>query len=390
MAIKMIREPSVVPNISNIDDFVGLRYAYGNQNGFCSGRGNELGYSVSGSIFKLQSGRVVVQGVECDIDANGVEIPVDSVATQRYHTVYAQISLANMSVAILEVYDTAGFPAVDLGDDLTKNTVGTARLELYHFASLSGVISQVEKLVKPIIYMRSLIPVKATDSTERYLLVVGADGQVCLCPDLTYVADEGFLKVNEVGGQKSCKILVGDDGYFTDKDTANTVYLIGSQSGSKGTLDANLNGNAYSASYTAENKSKTIEQRLQDLGFREDSVAGLSGTAVINKVTRQGNYIRGDVVLNSNLLRTVTTTSGSFTFCTLPLNFRPKQEVKVGVLTQGLVGSSYTSYIQANYAIIGTDGVVTVYYSGKLYSGTGVTQLDFLGLGGFGFEANPI
>lgn len=152
MAIKMVREPSDTPNITNIDDFVGLRYAYGDQSGFCSGKGSEISYSISGSSFTVLSGRLVIQGVECDIDANGVSIRVDNVASKRYHTVYAQVSLSTMLVSILEVTDTAGFPTVNAGDDLNVVTMGTARLPLYGFISQSGVISGVEKRVFPIQY----------------------------------------------------------------------------------------------------------------------------------------------------------------------------------------------------------------------------------------------
>lgn len=152
MAIKMVREPSDSPNITNLDDFVGLRYSYGDQDGYCVGKGSEVDHSVSGSTFKVLSGRVVVQGVECDIDANGVDIIIDSVATKRYHTVYAQVSLATMTSTVLESYDTAGYPAVNKGDDLNENTIGTARTPLYTFISQNGVISSVTKVIQPIQY----------------------------------------------------------------------------------------------------------------------------------------------------------------------------------------------------------------------------------------------
>ena len=88
MAIEMVRIPSDTPNITNIDDIIGLRYAYGNQNGYVINKGNECSYTINGSIFKINSGRLVLQGVECDIDANGVEILIDSIASKQYFLKY--------------------------------------------------------------------------------------------------------------------------------------------------------------------------------------------------------------------------------------------------------------------------------------------------------------
>ena len=155
MSIEMVRIPSETPNISNIDDFVGLRYAYGNQSGYVIDKGNECSYTINGSIFKINSGRLVLQGVEVDIDANGVEIAIDNVATTRYYTVYFQINLALNETKILATYDTATYPAIDIGDDLTKNTIGTGRLELYRFDAINGVISNVVKKVEKIVYLKN-------------------------------------------------------------------------------------------------------------------------------------------------------------------------------------------------------------------------------------------
>ena len=74
MSIKMVRQPSETPNITNIDDIIPFRYAYGNQNGYVKDKGNEVGYTVNGSQFTIGSGRIVLQGVESDISASGVTI----------------------------------------------------------------------------------------------------------------------------------------------------------------------------------------------------------------------------------------------------------------------------------------------------------------------------
>lgn len=153
MAIEMVRIPSETPNINNIDDFVGLRYAYGNQDGYVLNKGNECSYTINGSIFKINSGRLVLQGVECDIDANGVEITIDNVATKQYYSVYLQVNLALNETKILSTSDTASYPPVDTGDDLTQNTTGIARLLLYTFDAQNGVIENVQKRVDEILYL---------------------------------------------------------------------------------------------------------------------------------------------------------------------------------------------------------------------------------------------
>lgn len=153
MAIKMVREPSETPNINNIDDIVPMRYAYGNQNGYVIGKGNEISNTVNGLNFTVNSGRLVLQGVECDIDASGVTITIDNIATKRYYVVYLQVNLGLNTAQILSSYDTATYPTIDVGDDLTENTTGIARLPLYRFTATSGIISNVNKVVESIKYI---------------------------------------------------------------------------------------------------------------------------------------------------------------------------------------------------------------------------------------------
>lgn len=153
MAIKMVREPSETPNINNIDDIVPMRYAYGGQNGFVIGKGNEISNSVSGLNFTVNSGRLVLQGVECDIDATGVTITIDNIATKRYYTVYLEVNLGLNTATIKSKYDTATYPSIDAGDDLTENTTGVARLPLYQFTATSGIIGEINKVVESVRYV---------------------------------------------------------------------------------------------------------------------------------------------------------------------------------------------------------------------------------------------
>lgn len=169
MAIEMVRVPSETPNINNTDDFIGLRYAYGNQNGYVIGKGQECSYSINGLNFKINSGRLIVQGVECDIDANGVNIAIDDTATKRYYTIYLQVNLALNETKIIAQYDTAIYPKIDTGDDLTQNTIGVANLELYRLVSQSGIISDVDKVVPKVEYTNN-IEVKNAINAQNVVL----------------------------------------------------------------------------------------------------------------------------------------------------------------------------------------------------------------------------
>lgn len=157
MAIELVRAPSETPNITSVDDFVGLRHSYGNRDGYIQNKGSELSNTVSGSTFTVNSGRFVIQGVECDIDANGVKIIISNIATKRYHIIYAKISLSSMTAEILEMNDTSSYPSVPSSDDLTFNTIGVAYLELYRFTSQNGSISEVNKTIQKIPYTKELI-----------------------------------------------------------------------------------------------------------------------------------------------------------------------------------------------------------------------------------------
>ena len=153
MGIRMVRQPSQTPNVTNIDDIIPFRYAYGDQDGYVIGKGNEISHTIDGSTFRVNSGRVVLQGVETDIDANGVSFTIDNASETRYFVVYYEVNLATQTTSIkLSNYDTMGYPNIDLGDDLTANSSGIARLPLYRFTATSGIVSNVEKVAKAIEY----------------------------------------------------------------------------------------------------------------------------------------------------------------------------------------------------------------------------------------------
>lgn len=155
MGIKIVREPSETPNINNIDDFVPFRYAYGNQDGYVIGKGNEVNIEqVDTKSVLIKSGRFVVQGVEVDINANGEAVDFDDVPQNSdvFVTVYAEVNLDTNSVNIEKVFDTVDYPVVDKGDDLTHITNGTANIEIAHIKLSNGSIVSVNKVIKAIEY----------------------------------------------------------------------------------------------------------------------------------------------------------------------------------------------------------------------------------------------
>lgn len=152
MAISMVRQPSETPNINNISDIIPFRYAYGGQNGYVKGKGRELDYTAIGTQFTVGSGRVVLDGVESDIDSDGVIINVDTVSETKYYVVYYNVNLANNTTTITSQSASGNYPTISTGDDLTENPEGSANLVLYRFTATSGIISNVEKVVQVIEY----------------------------------------------------------------------------------------------------------------------------------------------------------------------------------------------------------------------------------------------
>lgn len=151
--IKIVREPSDTPNIQNTDDFVGLRYSYGDYNGYVDNKGQMLAYQINGSTFKVLSGRAVVNGVEIDIDANGASITIDNISQTQTHFLYIRVNLLTMKA---DLFDVIG-DSLPTSDDLTENAIGIAYLLLYTFSSTSGVISNVVKKVEKIIGLKEVV-----------------------------------------------------------------------------------------------------------------------------------------------------------------------------------------------------------------------------------------
>lgn len=157
MGLRLIRQSSDTPNVSNTDDTRMVRYAYGGADGAVKSYGTELAATVNGSTLKIGSGCIVLHGWEVVIDANGHDVTVDNTSVLRYYSVYLEINLATEAYAIRSVYDTAGYPDVEEGEDLTAQTTGTARLPLYQFTAQSGVIENVTPKFSIIEYVKTQI-----------------------------------------------------------------------------------------------------------------------------------------------------------------------------------------------------------------------------------------
>ena len=205
MGISMVRKPSETPNVTNIDDIIPFRYAYGNQNGYVIDKGNELSYTINGNEFRINSGRIVLDGVESDIDANGVAITVDPIAGTRYYTVYYQVNLATNTTLIDSENDSAGYPTIPKGDDLTENSAGIANLELYHFEANNGVISNVEKVVKDIVYSGTALrdyDISKGTIEERLTALGFREGSVTLASGITastnYISRQGNYVIGKI------------------------------------------------------------------------------------------------------------------------------------------------------------------------------------------------
>lgn len=160
MAINLVRKPSETPNVNNFDDYRAFRYATGGYNGVVSNYKNECDYDVDGLNFTVKSGEIFIDGVQAKIDANGVTLNVDNVLGTEYYNVYCEFNFSlidNQKVEIKAEKSTIDYPVIDKGDDLTENQTGIARLSLYKFKVVDGVINDVVKNFKILTYGKSKI-----------------------------------------------------------------------------------------------------------------------------------------------------------------------------------------------------------------------------------------
>ena len=159
MALRLVRKTSDTPNITNKDDTIMTRYAYGGKNGIVKNFGRECNLTFSNGKIVVESGRIVLCGWEIDIDAEGWSLDVSKVYGTQYHTVYIELNVATETAQIKSAYLTGDYPALDKGDDLTEIPNGTAR-------ELIGYVDIVEGSVTGISRVLEVLPYGLESSTE--------------------------------------------------------------------------------------------------------------------------------------------------------------------------------------------------------------------------------
>ena len=163
MGIKIVRTPSETPNITNVDDIIPFRYAYGDQNGYVISRGSELSGSYESGEFTVGSGRAVIQGVEVDIDANGISTTLDTASETRYFKIYLKVNLANDVVVLESYYSTVSYD--EITDPTSSDLIsgGDAYLLLYTLELNGTVEVEKNKVVKEIEYINPTAAAMKTD-----------------------------------------------------------------------------------------------------------------------------------------------------------------------------------------------------------------------------------
>lgn len=156
MALRLVRQTSDTPNITNKDDTIMARYAYGGYNGVVKAFGNECNYKVESGIFTILDGRIVIDGWEIDIDGAGWSLDFTYAVGTQYHSIFATINVATETTNIDKVFSQSVYPQVNKGDDLTSVPNGTANLLLYNVRSENGTITEVIKKFEIIPYVKTL------------------------------------------------------------------------------------------------------------------------------------------------------------------------------------------------------------------------------------------
>lgn len=154
MALRLLRQTSDTPNITNKDDTKMIRYAYGGYNGVVKNFGKELNSIEPSSVglFKIGSGKIVLQGWEADVDELGWELVNDGLSGEKYYSIYLEIDVILETAVIKSTHNTGSYPDINLGDDLTEIPNGTARLLLWKVRVNNGLVIESIKVVETIPY----------------------------------------------------------------------------------------------------------------------------------------------------------------------------------------------------------------------------------------------
>lgn len=298
---EVVRIPSSTPNILVEDDCRMFRYGVGGYNGYIPKYKNEIGYEINANSFTVQSGEIVADGYQVDISDLGESITTIASSNMYYYTVYLELDLrisTSPTARVLAQYSLTGYPTIMIGDDLTSFSSGIKRIELYRFTVTNSVISNVNKIVEEIPYLR----------------------------DIEFTLKEDIAQFK---------------------------------------LDTNSSLDA-------------LDERLKRLGFREGSVTLSSGTATTNKITRQGNYVIGTVIVDNARLE-----DSYPVFFTLPNMFRPLTSFSTKMYVNVYDSTEVSNSTEVYTIKFNSDGTV-VSTTNNRYGR--ITKYEI----NFGFEAPPI
>ena len=220
MALRLVRQTSETPNITNKDDTIMTRYAYGGYNGVVKGFGSECGYTVENGIFKVLDGRIVIDGWEIDVDGAGWDLNLSTVTGTQYHSIYAEINVATEIVKLDSTYLIGSYPEIEKGDDLTHTPYGTARLLLYEVKSVNGVITETIRRFDIIPYLTQ----KVLDIESRLDKLGFKSGSVSLNEDTASVntlTRQGNYVIGELSYTNQRNILLGGQISINEQKTVN-------------------------------------------------------------------------------------------------------------------------------------------------------------------------
>jgi hypothetical protein len=191
MNIRLIRQASETPQITNKDDARMIRFAYGGLDGVVRGFGKELSHDIIGSRLRLNNGCVVLQGWEVMVDS--WELDVSTVISTQYYTIYLEVDVASELATIKSTYQLTDYSVIDKGNDLTNLTTGIARLPLYTFVVTNGRISSVVRKFSFLSYYGERL-----DRIEQRLIQLGfKEGTVAL----NYLVSSAMQKNNSLNRQ---------------------------------------------------------------------------------------------------------------------------------------------------------------------------------------------
>lgn len=226
MSVKLVRQASDTPNITNRDDSRMTRFAYGGINGVMKGYGNELTHSITGSKFGLNSGCIVLHGWEVLVDS--WELDLSTVVNTQYHTVYLEVNVASESATIKSTYQTGTFPSIDAGNDLTTYPNGTARLPLYTFVVTSGRISSVTKKFTLLSYYGDRFKTVENNiaNIEQRLSKLGFKEGSVIVPDNTSTFGSNITSAISALNRQGNYVIGVYDVSFNDMEIDSSVDLI--------------------------------------------------------------------------------------------------------------------------------------------------------------------